>query len=41
MPDKKARMEILIIHTTMMNLADDVNLEAIVHYTDGYAAADI
>ena len=40
-PDKKARLEILKIHTKNMPLADDVDLEEIANITDGYSGADL
>jgi len=40
-PDKKARLEILRIHTRNMPLADDVDLEKIAEMTDGYTGADL
>ncbi|UCC33019.1 MAG: CDC48 family AAA ATPase [Candidatus Bathyarchaeota archaeon] len=39
-PDKKARHEILQIHTRGMPLADDVNLEKLSAMTHGYTGAD-
>lgn len=40
-PDRKARLEILQIHTRNMPLADDVNLEELASMTHGYTGADI
>ena len=40
-PDKKARLEILKIHTRKMPLAEDVDLEAIAEKTEGYTGADL
>ncbi|RLE78944.1 MAG: AAA family ATPase [Thermoprotei archaeon] len=40
-PDKKARKEILMIHTRNMPLADDVNLDEIADMTHGYTGADL
>jgi transitional endoplasmic reticulum ATPase len=40
-PDRKARLEILKIHTRKMPLADDVDLEAIAEKTEGYTGADL
>ena len=40
-PDKKARLEILKIHTKGMPLAKDVDLEALAAETEGYAGSDI
>jgi len=40
-PDKKARLEILRIHTRNMPLAEDVDLEKIAEMTDGYTGADL
>jgi transitional endoplasmic reticulum ATPase len=40
-PDKKARLEILRIHTRNMPLADDVDLEKIAEMTEGYTGADL
>jgi len=40
-PDKKARLEILRIHTRKMPLADDVDLEKIAEMTEGYTGADL
>ena len=40
-PDKKARLEILKIHTSKMPLAKDVDLEEIAEMIDGYVGADI
>ncbi|BES81563.1 CDC48 family AAA ATPase [Pyrodictium abyssi] len=40
-PDKKARLEILRIHTRKMPLADDVDLEKIAEKTEGYTGADL
>jgi len=40
-PDKRARKEILIVHTRNMPLADDVDLDKIAELTHGYTGADI
>ena len=40
-PDKKARLEILRIHTRRTPLADDVDLELIAEKTEGYSGADL
>ncbi len=40
-PDKKARLEILRIHTRSMPLADNVDLEQIAEKTEGYTGADL
>ncbi len=40
-PDKKARLEILQIHTRNMPLATDVNLEKISNMTHGFVGADL
>ncbi len=40
-PDKKARLEILQIHTRNMPLATDVNLEKIANMTHGFVGADL
>ncbi|AEM37983.1 AAA family ATPase, CDC48 subfamily [Pyrolobus fumarii 1A] len=40
-PDKKARLEILRIHTRHTPLADDVDLEYIASVTEGYSGADL
>ena len=40
-PDKKARLEILRIHTRKMPLAEDVDLEKIAEETEGYTGADL
>ncbi|HID40776.1 MAG TPA: AAA family ATPase, partial [Pyrodictium sp.] len=40
-PDKKARLEILRIHTRKMPLADDVDLDKIAERTGGYTGADL
>ncbi len=40
-PDKKARLEILKIHTRKMPLAEDVDLEVIAEKTEGYTGADL
>jgi transitional endoplasmic reticulum ATPase len=40
-PDKKARLEILQIHTRNMPLAPDVNLEKIANITHGFVGADL
>ncbi|SPC34878.1 CDC48 family AAA ATPase [Candidatus Nitrosocaldus cavascurensis] len=40
-PDKRARLEILQIHTRNMPLAPDVNLEKISNMTHGFVGADL
>ena len=40
-PDKKARLEILKIHTRGMPLAEDVDMELLAGETDGYAGSDL
>ncbi len=40
-PDKKARLEILKIHTRKTPLADDVDLERLAEMTEGYTGADL
>ncbi len=40
-PDKRARREILAVHTRNMPLADDVDLEKIAEMTHGYTGADL
>ncbi len=40
-PDKKGRLEILMIHTRNMPLSDDVNLEKIANITHGFVGADL
>jgi transitional endoplasmic reticulum ATPase len=40
-PDKRARREILAVHTRNMPLADDVDLEKIADMTHGYTGADL
>ncbi|MEM4036168.1 MAG: AAA family ATPase, partial [Fervidicoccaceae archaeon] len=40
-PDKRARLEILKIHTRRVPLADDVNLEELAEITHGYTGADL
>jgi transitional endoplasmic reticulum ATPase len=40
-PDKKARLEILKLHTAKNPLASDVNLERIAEKTDGFTGADL
>jgi len=40
-PDKKARMEILKVHTQRMPLAEDLDLKEIVDLTDNYVGADL
>ncbi|HDI75312.1 MAG TPA: AAA family ATPase [Thermoprotei archaeon] len=41
MPDKRARKEILLVHTRNMPLAEDVNLDEIAEMTHGYTGADL
>ncbi|RLE77474.1 MAG: AAA family ATPase, partial [Thermoprotei archaeon] len=41
MPDKRARKEILLVHTRNMPLADDVNLDEVAEMTHGYTGADL
>ncbi|MCS7107856.1 MAG: AAA family ATPase [Sulfolobales archaeon] len=40
-PDRKARLEILKVHTRNVPLASDVNLEKLAELTEGYSGADI
>src|SRR5690349_14973928 len=40
-PDKKGRLDILLIHTRNMPLAEDVNLEKIAAISHGYVGADL
>jgi transitional endoplasmic reticulum ATPase len=40
-PDKKARLEILKIHTAKNPIGSDVNLQEIAEKTDGYSGADL
>ena len=40
-PDKKARLEILKVHTRKVPLADDVDLEKLAELTEGYSGADL
>lgn len=40
-PDEKARMEILRIHTKPLNLAEDVNLEKLAKMSNGLSGADL
>ncbi|MCD6461333.1 MAG: CDC48 family AAA ATPase, partial [Thermoplasmata archaeon] len=40
-PDEKARLEILQIHTRGMPLADDVDLESLAKMTHGFVGADL
>jgi transitional endoplasmic reticulum ATPase len=40
-PDKKARLEILKLHTSKNPLASDVDLERIAEKTEGYTGADL
>ena len=40
-PDKKARLEILKLHTAKNPLAPDVNLDRIAEKTDGFTGADL
>ncbi|MEM4554541.1 MAG: CDC48 family AAA ATPase [Candidatus Anstonellaceae archaeon] len=40
-PDEKARLEILKVHTRSMPLAKNISLEEIAKKTDGYTGADI
>ncbi|CAO1614535.1 unnamed protein product [Jaminaea pallidilutea] len=41
MPDHKIKMSILRIHTSRMNLASDVDLDALITENDGLSGADI
>ncbi|NMC10353.1 MAG: CDC48 family AAA ATPase, partial [Methanothrix sp.] len=41
LPDEKARLEILKIHTAKKPLADDINLEELAKKTDKYSGADL
>ncbi len=40
-PDRKARLEILKVHTRKVPLADDVDLEKLAELTEGYSGADL
>ena len=40
-PDEKSRLEILLIHTRRMPLAEDVDLAEIARRTEGYSGADL
>ncbi|RLG78227.1 MAG: AAA family ATPase [Thermoprotei archaeon] len=40
-PDKKARLEILKVHTRNVPLAEDVDLERLADMTEGYSGADL
>ncbi len=40
-PDKRARLEILKVHTRRVPLAEDVDLEKIAELTEGYSGADL
>ncbi|MET1127827.1 MAG: AAA family ATPase, partial [Thermoproteota archaeon] len=40
-PDRRARLEILKIHTRRMPLAEDVDLELLAAKTEGYSGADL
>ncbi|MEM4907117.1 MAG: CDC48 family AAA ATPase, partial [Sulfolobales archaeon] len=40
-PDKKARLEILKVHTRNVPLAEDVDIEKLAELTEGYSGADI
>jgi transitional endoplasmic reticulum ATPase len=40
-PDRRARLEILRIHTRRVPLAEDVDLEVIADRTEGYSGADL
>ncbi len=41
MPDRRARKEILMVHTRNMPLAEDVNLDEIAEITHGFTGADL
>ncbi|MCX8163700.1 MAG: AAA family ATPase [Candidatus Micrarchaeota archaeon] len=41
LPDKEARLEILKVHSSKLNLASDVNLEEIAALTENYSGADL
>jgi len=41
LPDKQGRLEILVIHTRNMPLAEDVDLKKIAEITHGYTGADL
>jgi len=41
LPNEKARLEILKIHTAKKPLADDINLEELAKKTDKYSGADL
>jgi len=40
-PDRRARLDILRIHTRTMPLAEDVDLEHLAELTEGYTGADL
>ena len=40
-PDKRARKEILLVHTRNVPLADDVNIDELAEITHGYTGADL
>ena len=40
-PDKRARLEILKVHTRKVPLANDVDLEKLAELTEGYSGADL
>ena len=40
-PDRRARLEILKVHTRKVPLADDVSLEKLADLTEGYSGADL
>ncbi|MCC6022867.1 MAG: CDC48 family AAA ATPase, partial [Desulfurococcaceae archaeon] len=40
-PDKRARKEILLVHTRDVPLADDVDIDALAEITHGYTGADL
>jgi len=40
-PDKKGRLEVLLIHTRGMPLAEDIDLEKFANMTHGYVGADL
>jgi len=40
-PDRRARLEILKVHTRKVPLAEDVSLEKLADMTEGYSGADL
>jgi transitional endoplasmic reticulum ATPase len=41
LPDANERLDILLVHTRKMRLADDVDLDKIADDTDGYVGSDL